>query len=516
MPRRFLQVLSRGERKPFADGSGRLEMARAIASPDNPLTARVMVNRIWLQLFGQGLVKTPSDFGVRAELPSHPKLLDHLAAEFVANGWSMKQLIRSIVLSTTYQQGETAYAEYAERDPSNRFLWHMNRRRLDLESMRDSVLAVAGNLDLKQSGRSEKIENKSNANRRTIYGFIDRQNLPSLFRTFDFAGPDTTCGRRFTTTIPQQPLYLLNSPFIEAQAKRLVESVQALLELRPKQAMLLTDEGETPVALELLHPGDRIRVRPGETLPADGLVEEGVSEVDESMLTGESVSRSCSTGDEVTGGTRCINGMLTLRIKRIGEESTLAKIIRMVEEAQSGKAPVARMADRVAGVFVPVVLLLTLLTALSWWFYGAGTETVLTRMVAVLVIACPCALGLATPIAILVGTGSGARHGILFRNAAALEALQGLDTLMFDKTGTLTLGQPVLESIKTWNGWNESEVLRLSASAEIGSEHPFGKAIVESAKSQNLEISQPESFEALSGSGTVSYTHLTLPTSDLV
>ena len=228
VPRRFLQVLSRGERKPFVDGSGRLEMARAIASPDNPLTARVMVNRIWLQLFGQGLVKTPSDFGVRAELPSHPKLLDHLAAEFVANGWSMKQLIRSIVLSTTYQQGETAHAEYAERDPSNRLLWQMNRRRLDLESMRDSVLAVAGNLDLKQSGRSEKIENKSNANRRTIYGFIDRQNLPSLFRTFDFAGPDTTCGHRFTTTIPQQPLYLLNSPFIEAQAKRLVESVQAL------------------------------------------------------------------------------------------------------------------------------------------------------------------------------------------------------------------------------------------------------------------------------------------------
>ena len=221
-------MLSRGERKPFADGSGRLEMARAIASPDNPLTARVMVNRIWLQLFGQGLVKTPSDFGVRAELPSHPKLLDHLAAEFVANGWSMKQLIRSIVLSTTYQQGETAHAEYAERDPSNRLLWQMNRRRLDLESMRDSVLAGSRNLDLQQGGRSDKIENKSNANRRTIYGFIDRQNLPSLFRTFDFAGPDTTCGRRFTTTIPQQPLYLLNSPFIEAQAKRLVESVQAL------------------------------------------------------------------------------------------------------------------------------------------------------------------------------------------------------------------------------------------------------------------------------------------------
>jgi len=228
VPRRFLQVLSRGERKPFTDGSGRLEMARAIASPDNPLTARVMVNRVWLQLFGQGLVKTPSDFGVRAELPSHPKLLDHLAVEFVSNGWSIKQLIRSIILSNTYQQGEAEHSEYADRDPSNRLLWQMNRSRLDLESMRDSVLAVAGNLDLKQGGRSEKIENKSNANRRTIYGFIDRQNLPSLFRTFDFAGPDTTCGRRFTTTIPQQPLYLLNSPFIEAQAKHLVELVQSM------------------------------------------------------------------------------------------------------------------------------------------------------------------------------------------------------------------------------------------------------------------------------------------------
>ena len=224
VPRRFLKILSRTERTAFTDGSGRLEMARAIASAENPLTARVMVNRVWLQLFGQGLVNTPSDFGVRAELPSHPELLDHLAAEFVAKGWSMKQLIRAVLLSSTYQQEETAHPEYAERDPSNRLLWQMNRRRLDLEAMRDSVLAVAGNLNLKQGGRSEKIENKTNANRRTIYGFIDRQNLPSLFRTFDFAGPDTTCGRRFTTTIPQQPLYLLNSPFIEAQAKRLAES----------------------------------------------------------------------------------------------------------------------------------------------------------------------------------------------------------------------------------------------------------------------------------------------------
>ncbi len=224
VPRRFLQVLSRGERRSFTDGSGRLEMAREIASPNNPLTARVLVNRVWLQLFGQGMVKTPSDFGVRAESPSHPQLLDHLAVEFVASDWSIKQLIRSIVFSATYQQGETEFSHYADRDPSNQLLWQMNRRRLDFESMRDSVLMVAGNLDLKQGGRSEKIENKSTANRRTIYGFVDRQNLPSLFRTFDFAGPDTTCSRRFTTTIPQQPLYLLNSPFIEAQAKHMADS----------------------------------------------------------------------------------------------------------------------------------------------------------------------------------------------------------------------------------------------------------------------------------------------------
>ncbi|MDP6892713.1 MAG: DUF1549 and DUF1553 domain-containing protein [Verrucomicrobiota bacterium] len=224
VPRQFLSVLSDGKRKPFSNGSGRLEMAQAIAASDNPLTARVMVNRVWMHLFGQGLVDTPSDFGVRAELPSHPELLDYLASEFVSNGWSVKRLIRSILLSNTYQQGENMHSEYAVVDPSNRLLWQMNRRRLDFESMRDSILAVSGNLNLRQRGRSEKIENKPNANRRTIYGFIDRQNLPSLFRTFDFAGPDTTCGRRFNTTIPQQSLYLLNSPFIEAQAKHLVES----------------------------------------------------------------------------------------------------------------------------------------------------------------------------------------------------------------------------------------------------------------------------------------------------
>tara|TARA_B100000470_G_scaffold83876_1_gene64698 strand:+ start:37 stop:2385 length:2349 start_codon:yes stop_codon:yes gene_type:complete len=221
VPRRFIAALSHGERKPFVEGSGRLEMAEAIADPGNPLTARVMANRVWQRLFGTGLVITPSDFGVRAEPPSHPKMLDFLAADFVDNGWSVKALIRGIVTSSTYQQGETVHPKYAERDPGNRLLWQMNRKRLDFEAMRDSVLSVSGNLTLKQGGRSVHIANKPDARCRTVYGFVNRQNLPNLFRTFDFAGPDTTCPQRFTTTVPQQALYLLNSPFIEAQAKRL-------------------------------------------------------------------------------------------------------------------------------------------------------------------------------------------------------------------------------------------------------------------------------------------------------
>ena len=226
VPRRFLAVLSGKERRPFEGGSGRLEMARAIADPQNPLTTRVMVNRVWQRLFGSGLVKTPSDFGVRAEPPSHPKLLDFLTAGFIEKGWSIKALIRGIVTSSTYRQGETLQPEFAERDPGNRLLWQMNRKRLDFEAMRDSVLSVSGSLSLQQGGRSVRIDDKPDANRRTVYAFVNRQNLPNLFRTFDFAGPDTTCPQRFTTTVPQQALYLLNSPFIETQAKRLSKRVE--------------------------------------------------------------------------------------------------------------------------------------------------------------------------------------------------------------------------------------------------------------------------------------------------
>lgn len=221
VPRQFLHVLAGEQRKPFQRGSGRLELAQAIAGKDSPLTARVMVNRIWLHLFGAGLVRTPSDFGLRSELPSHPELLDYLALRFMEEGWSIKKTIRLIMLSRVYQQASDGNPDYPRTDPDNRLLWRMNRRRLDFEAMRDSFLAVADRLDPTLGGRPVSLASTPFSRRRTIYGFIDRQNLPGMFRSFDFASPDTHSPQRFTTTVPQQALFLLNSPFVVEQAKHL-------------------------------------------------------------------------------------------------------------------------------------------------------------------------------------------------------------------------------------------------------------------------------------------------------
>jgi len=221
IPRQFLEVIAGEKRQPFQNGSGRLELARAIASPDNPLTARVIVNRVWLQYFGAGLVRTPSDFGLRSDPPTHPELLDHLAGGLIAHGWSLKQLHRSILLSNTYQQSSDGDPVCARLDPDNRLLWKMNRKRLDFESMRDSLLAVAGRLDVTAGGQAVDLTTQPFTKRRTVYGFVERQNLPGLFRTFDFASPDTTSPQRFSTTVPQQALFLLNSPFIIEQARSL-------------------------------------------------------------------------------------------------------------------------------------------------------------------------------------------------------------------------------------------------------------------------------------------------------
>jgi hypothetical protein len=221
VPRQFLEVLSGPRRRPFTQGSGRLELARAVADQGNPLTARVMVNRVWLHHFGAGIVRTPSDFGLRGERPTHPELLDYLASRFVQDGWSLKQLHRRIMLSAVYQQQSRDNRAGRARDPDNTLLWRMNRRRLDWEALRDALLAVGGNLDLTMGGPSVKLLDPPFAPRRSVYGFVDRLNLPGVLRNFDFAGPDATSPQRYQTTVPQQALFLMNSPFLLEQARRL-------------------------------------------------------------------------------------------------------------------------------------------------------------------------------------------------------------------------------------------------------------------------------------------------------
>ncbi len=221
VPRQFLSVLSGDHRQPFHDGSGRLELAKAIASGDNPLTARVIVNRIWMYYFENPLVDTPSDFGLRSDPPTHPALLDYLAATLVEENWSLKSIQRLILTSATYRQSSVETAAGRTADPENRLLWRMNRKRLDFEALRDALLAASGQLDRSLGGPSVEITAQPWSVRRTLYGRIDRQNLPNLFRTFDFASPDTHSPRRFTTTVPQQALYLMNSPFVNEQTRRL-------------------------------------------------------------------------------------------------------------------------------------------------------------------------------------------------------------------------------------------------------------------------------------------------------
>ncbi|MEZ0264550.1 MAG: DUF1553 domain-containing protein, partial [Phycisphaerae bacterium] len=221
VPRQFLQVIDGDARKPFADGSGRLELAQKIASKDNPLTARVMVNRVWAQHFGKGIVRTPSDFGVRGERPTNPELLDYLAVRFMNDNWSLKKLHKTIMLSATYRQTSTASADALAKDPDNRLFSRQNRQRLEFEALRDALLAATGQLDASVGGRPVDLLAQPFTKRRTIYGFIDRQNLPNMFRAFDFASPDQHAPLRFENTVPQQALFMMNSPFVVEQAKAL-------------------------------------------------------------------------------------------------------------------------------------------------------------------------------------------------------------------------------------------------------------------------------------------------------
>ena len=225
VPRHFLSILTGENPAPFKQGSGRLELARAIASRDNPLTARVFVNRVWLHHFGEGLVRTPDDFGTRGETPSHPELLDYLASRFVEEGWSLKKLHRLILLSSVYQQASDENPRFEQIDPDNRWLWKMNRRRLDFEALRDTILYIGGDLDLSMGGRPVRLESEPYSLRRTVYGLVDRKNLPNMFQAFDFSSPDLTTSKRETTVVPQQALFMMNSQLVIEQARNIMRRI---------------------------------------------------------------------------------------------------------------------------------------------------------------------------------------------------------------------------------------------------------------------------------------------------
>ncbi|MBN1811584.1 MAG: copper-translocating P-type ATPase [Anaerolineae bacterium] len=299
---------------------------------------------------------------------------------------------------------------------------------------------------------------------------------------------------------------------LEARAKgRTGEAIRRLMGLRPKTARVVRDGAEIDVPIEQVRVGDIVVVRPGERLPVDGVVIEGRSAVDESMLTGEPLPVDKSPGDEVVGATINKQGLLKFEATRVGAETALAQIVRLVQEAQGSKAPIQRLADRVAGVFVPAVIIIAFLTFAIWWIASGDLTTAMIRLVAVLVIACPCALGLATPTAIMVGTGKGAGLGILFKNSEALETAHRLQTIVLDKTGTLTIGEPTVTDLVSGDrrleiGDSESlssnlQLLRLAASAERGSEHPLGQAVVAEAEARELALTDPQSFEAVAGHG---------------
>ena len=290
--------------------------------------------------------------------------------------------------------------------------------------------------------------------------------------------------------------------YLEARSRaRAGESMRALLSLRPSQALLIDDDEERTVDVDEIEVGDLLRVRPGEALPADGQVVDGLSEVDESLLTGESLPVAKAPGDPVMGGSSNGRGALVIRATRVGEASLIEQMQRLVEEAQLGRAPIARLADVVSGYFVPFVMAVATLSAFGWYVSGAEPTFAVGVFVSVLIIACPCSLGLATPAAIMVGTGRGAQLGILVKTPEALEEMQRLDAVVLDKTGTVTAGTPSVVRVKPIDPYSEEEVLRLAASVERHSEHPLALAITERARENGIDLLAASAFLAEVGQG---------------
>jgi len=327
--------------------------------------------------------------------------------------------------------------------------------------------------------------------------------FPGLFPD-SLRGHDGEVDRYFEAAAVITALVLLGQVLELRARSRTGGAIRALLGLAPKTARRIAADGaEADVPLDRVQPGDRLRVRPGEKVPVDGVVVEGRSSVDESMISGEPVPVEKGAGDRITGATLNGTGALAIRAERVGADTLLAQIVRMVSDAQRSRAPIQRLADRVSAYFVPAVIVIAALSFVVWSLAGPEPRLAhgLVAAVSVLIIACPCALGLATPMSIMVGVGRGAGLGVLIRDAEALEAFEKVDTLVVDKTGTLTEGRPGLAGVDTANGWQEAEVLRLAASLEQGSEHPLAAAIVAGARARELSLDAAAEFESVTGKG---------------
>ena len=323
--------------------------------------------------------------------------------------------------------------------------------------------------------------------------------FPASFRT-----PDGAVGVYFEAAAAIVTLILLGQVMELRARSQTSAALKQLLGLAPKSARRIAADGsEADVPLDQVQVGDRLRIRPGEKLPVDGVVLEGQSHVDESMVTGEPIPASKAAGDKVVGATINGTGSLVMRAEKIGSETLLARIVTMVAEAQRSRAPIQKLADVVSGYFVPLVIACAVLTFATWALVGPQPRMAhgLINAVAVLIIACPCALGLATPLSIMVATGKGATLGVLFKNAEAIEILRTVDTLVVDKTGTLTEGKPRLVSVEAASGVDEATLLRLAATLEKGSEHPLAAAIVKGAENRGLALGAPEGFESITGKG---------------
>ena len=327
--------------------------------------------------------------------------------------------------------------------------------------------------------------------------------FPHLFPQ-SFRAEDGTVDIYFEVAAVIVVLVLLGQVLELRARSQTSQAIKMLLGLAPKTARIVRDDGsEEDIPLDRVHPGDRLRVRPGEKVPVDGVVVEGRSLLDESMITGEPMPVEKNPGDRVTGATINGTGGFVMEAERVGAETLLAQIVAMVSEAQRSRAPIQRLADVISGYFVPVVVLIAIITFAVWALVGPAPAMAyaLVNAVAVLIIACPCALGLATPMSIMVGTGKGAMAGVLIKNAEALETMEKVDTLVVDKTGTLTEGKPHLVNVETVKGMDESEMLRLAASLERGSEHPLAASIVAGAEERGLKVTSAENFDSVSGKG---------------